>query len=71
MTVTTRWYCDICDDVCEKRPFFRFYPTGRKTALGAGQEGPPGSGEWKCGTCQHPPKNHSFTFMKPKEKRKE
>lgn len=69
MTVTTRWLCDICDDVCETRPFFKFYPHGRKTALGVGKWLGPDEGEWRCSTCGHPPKNHGFTFLKPKAKR--
>ena len=62
MTVKTRWYCEECDDVCEKRPFFNFYVASRKNAVSPRTPG----AECLCVTCKHPANKHSFTFKKPK-----
>jgi hypothetical protein len=67
--MVTRWYCSECDDVCDQRPFVKFYLHGRKTALGLGKQGRPEEGEWRCVQCQHIPKLHTFTFLLPKMRR--
>lgn len=65
MTVKTRWYCEECDDVCEKRPSFNRYLPNRKNAINFFDTTTPGS-QILCTTCKHPANKHTFTFKTPK-----
>ena len=66
MTVVSRFKCDECSCITQKRPFFNLYIPDRKNAIRPSNLLPPGA-EWLCTNCKHPSKVHRFTFEKPDE----
>lgn len=71
MTVTTRWECSNCQNICSTRPFFNIYhkETGKLLRGSKGMITAPPGYEFKCIDCGCAPKYHSFTFKKPKEEK--
>ncbi len=60
----TRWKCNLCDCICEKRPAFKHI---HRLQARRRFEIPMVENEsgWVCDNCLHPAKSHHFTFDKP------